>query len=810
MSEIAPKRSTYEFSSTEPLMRELWEAEGLHVADDRSAKPKYYALFEFPYPSGDGLHVGHLRPYTGMDAIARKRRMQGFEVLFPVGWDAFGLPAENYAIKTGIHPSIVTRQNIANFTRQMKAMGYSFDWDREIDTTDPAYYRWTQWMFIRLFEAGLAYKGTQTINWCPKDRIGLANEEVIGGLCERCGTEVVQKEKAQWIIRITAYADKLLEGLKDLDFLPEIRKQQEHWIGRKEGMEITYAIEGSDEAVTVFTTRPETNFGATFVALAPGNPLALRIAAEGQQAEVGAYVAAMAGKKADARQAPTREKTGVFTGAYARNPLNGERMPIWVSDFVLDGVGTGAVVGVPGHDLRDFEFAQAFGLKVIRVVVGSDGDESPITSAEQVQEEEGRLVNSGFLDGKDIHAGTGTMMDRLEREGWGTRAVSYHLRDWIFSRQRYWGEPIPMIECGSCGWVPVPDDQLPVELPQVERYEPRDDGESPLASIDAWTAADCPKCDGAGRRETDTMPNWAGSSWYFLRYADPDNDQAFASPEKLERWMPVDWYNGGMEHVTLHLLYARFWNLFLHDQGLVPVAEPFRKRTAHGMILAEDGSKMSKSKGNVVNPDAVVQRYGADALRVYECFIGPFDQATTWDPNGLEGTSRFLARAYALSEKVGEAEDAALLRAAKRAARKVGDDIETMSFNTAVAALMIFVNEATKAESLPREAWELFLKALAPFAPHLADERWRALGNAGSVHQAPWPEIADDEIGTETVRLAVQVGGRTRADVEVAADASQGEAERVARGDAQVARFLEGKEVARVVYVPGRIINFVL
>jgi leucyl-tRNA synthetase len=668
-------------------------------------------------------------------------------------------------------------------------------------------------MFIKFFEAGLAYKSKLTINWCPKDKIGLANEEVVGGMCERCGTVVVQKEKEQWLIKITAYADKLLKGLKGLDFLPEITKQQEHWIGRKEGIEITYPIEGHDETVTVFTTRPDTNFGATFVALAPSNPLAKRIATKEQAKAVAAYAKKALAKKADVRTAPTKEKTGVFTGAYAINHLTGRKMPIYISDFVLDGVGTGALVGVPGHDLRDFEFAQAFNLDIIRVVVGVDGDTSKITRPEQVQEEAGTMINSGFLDGKDIHAATKLIMDHIVKQGWGKKTVSYHLRDWVFSRQRYWGEPIPMINCADCGWLPVPDDQLPVKLPKVEKYEPRDDGESPLASMEKWVKARCPKCHAWAQRETDVMPNWAGSSWYFLRYVDPNNSKQFASPKKLARWMPVDWYNGGMEHVTLHLLYARFWNHFLFDQGYVPESEPFKKRTAHGMILAADGSKMSKSKGNVVSPDAVIERFGVDALRVYEFFIGPFDQATSWDPKGLEGSHRFLSRVWAYADKVRpgkKAGDEAIIRAAKKAARKVSDDIESMSFNTAIAALMIFMNEATKYESVPQAAWEIFLKALAPFAPHLAEELWVKLGKKGTIHLAPWPEVKDADIAEDTVRIAVQVMGKTREEIEVVAGATQKAVEKAALASPRVQSFLEGKTPKRVIYVPGRIINFVV
>lgn len=810
--EQKPPRARYRSAEIEPKWQKTWEESGANRAEDSGSGEKYYVLVEFPYPSGDGLHVGHVRSYTAMDVVARKRRMQGYRVLFPIGWDAFGLPTENYAIKTGIHPAKVTKDNTDTFRRQLKSLGFSFDWDREVNTTDPGYYRWTQWMFTRFFRSGLAYKGKSFINWCPVDRVGLANEEVVGGACERCGSPVEQREKEQWMVRITEYADKLLAGLDTVDYLHKIRAQQEHWIGRKEGIEITYPVEGSGETVTVFTTRPDTNFGATFVALSPRHPLAEKISTPEQAAAVSAYVAEAQSKRADARGAEAKEKTGVFTGAYAINHLTDRRMPIYVSDFVLDGVGTGALVGVPGHDLRDFEFARTFGLEIVRVVVGADGDTSEITRPEQVQEESGTMVRSGFLDGKDIHEATKLAMDHLEEKGWGRRTVSYHLRDWVFSRQRYWGEPIPMVHCGACGWVPVPDDQLPVVLPEVEEYKPGEDGESPLASVEDWIATTCPSCSAPARRETDVMPQWAGSSWYFLRYVDPKNGEAFASEEALKSWMPVDWYNGGMEHTTLHLLYSRFWNHFLHDQGFVPCAEPYAKRTSQGMVLGGGGVKMSKSKGNVVNPDSVVASHGADTLRTYEMFMGPFDQAIPWDSKSIEGVHRFLSRVHAIGheKEIVPGGDESLVRAAKRAAKKVSDDIESMSFNTAVSALMVWSNEAMKADVVPQEAWEMFLRSLAPFAPHLAEELWAKLGKEGSVHAAPWPEVAAGEIAEETVRIAVQISGRTREEVEVPVGATREEVERAALASERVRGFMGGSEPQRVVYVPGRIINFVL
>lgn len=791
MPDAKEKPERYDPAAFETRWQQEWERSGVYEAKEVAGKEKFYGLVEFPYPSGDGLHVGHVRSYTAMDTIARKRRMQGYSVIFPMGWDAFGLPTENFAIKTGIHPAIVTKKNTDTFRAQLKRVGFSFDWTREVNTTDPAFYKWTQWMFIRMFEAGLAYKGKAYINWCPVDRVGLANEEVVGGACERCGALVVQVEKEQWMVRITAYAEQLLEGLKDTDFLPEIKAQQENWIGRSAGAEIGFPIEGG--RIDVFTTRPDTLFGVTYLVLAPEHPLVKeRMDSFANRDAVAAYVA-QAGMKTERERAIEAGKTGVrLEGLVAKHPVTGSELPVWIADYVLSGYGTGAIMAVPAHDERDAAFAAEHGLPVIEVV-----------------NEEGTLVNSGAFDGRSA----ADAKEEIAKAAGGTMRVQYKLRDWVFSRQRYWGEPVPMIRCaagcGTDGWVPVPEDQLPVVLPEVTEFRPGENGESPLASIADWVDTTCPSCGGAAKRETDVMPQWAGSSWYFLRYVDPNNDEAFASTDKLRYWMPVDWYNGGMEHVTLHLLYSRFWNRFLYDQGLVPFAEPYVKRTAHGMILGEGGKKMSKSKGNVVNPDAVVESHGADALRVYEMFMGPFNQAIAWDTKSIEGSYRFLARAHALAGKVG-GEDAAILRAAKRTAKKVGDDIEAMSFNTAISALMVWVNDATKADAVPQEAWELFLRALAPFAPHLAEELWHRAGHEDSVHLAAWPEVDEADLAEETVRIAVQVGGKSRDDIEVPAGASQEEVVAMARGSERVTRFLEGAEVRKVVYVPGRIINFVV
>ncbi len=808
------KKKKYIPANIEGKWQKDWEKKKLYNAPQESDKPKYYPLLEFPYPSGDGLHVGHLRPYTGMDIVARKRRMQGYNVLFPMGWDAFGLPAENYAVKTGIHPAVVTKQNIANFKRQMKMVGYSFDWDREISTADPEYYKWTQWIFLQLFKNGLAYKARMPINWCPQCKIGLANEEVVAGKCERCGTPVERKEKEQWMLRITAYAEKLLDGLENVDYLPQIKTQQVNWIGKKKGINITYSIEETDETVTCFTTRPDTNFGATFIVIGPEHPLATTLPTAEHKKEVEAYVKKSARRSEQDRMAEGKEKTGVFTGRYAVNNLNNERMPLWVADYVLGNVGTGAVVGVPGHDKRDFEFAKQFGIPVKRVVVASDGDTTPIERIEQVQEKEGTMVSSGFLDGLDIHAATIAIMNHLEKKGWGKRVTTYKLRDWVFSRQRYWGEPIPMIYCAACGYVPVPESDLPVVLPKVKEFKPRDDGESPLASATKWVNVKCPQCKGQAKRETDVMPNWAGSSWYFLRYIDPKNKKTFAEFSKLQYWMPVDWYNGGMEHVTLHLLYSRFWNIFLHDQKLVPVSEPYRKRTTHGFILAPDGRKMSKSLGNVINPDEVVRQYGADTLRVYEMFMGPFDQAISWNPNSIEGVHRFLKRIWTIAEEKhisADTQNADLYRLIHKTIKQVDEDIEEMGFNTMVSALMIFVNEASKADAIPLDIWKNFLRILAPIAPHLADELWSRLpGSRHSINLEAWPVADTNALTSDTFTLIIQVNGKVRDRVDVASDITEDEAKKTALERERVRAFLGKAVPARVIYVPGRLVNIVV
>ena len=836
--------ATYDPKTIEPKWQTYWEEKKLFAAADRSSKPKYYCLIEFPYPSGEGLHVGHPRPYTALDVLARKRRMQGYNVLYPIGFDAFGLPTENYAIKTGAHPQTITERNVATFTAQLKALGLSFDWDRQVVTTDPAYYRWTQWIFLKLFEHGLAYKAKMPINWCPSCRIGLANEEVAGGACERCGTAVEQREKEQWLLKITRYADRLADDLAPVDYPERIKTQQINWIGRKEWIDIDYPVVGTNESVVVSTTRPDTNFGATFVVLAPEHPLVSAekglIPAERRKA-VEQYIAAARKKTDQERMAEGRKKTGVFAGLYGLNRLNNKQLPIWISDFVLTTVGTGAVVGVPGHDRRDFEFATAFGLPVIRVVVGRDGDTSDLTRIEQVQEAEGTMVHSEFLDGLDIHRATAIIMDYLEKKGWGKRATRYNLRDWVFSRQRYWGEPIPLVFCGACqdkikkqksksknkeysqgellnpGWIAVPENQLPVALPEVKKYEPTDTGESPLATMTGWVTVTCPRCGGPARRETDTMPNWAGSNWYFLRYADPANAKALAAPDQLAYWLPVDWYNGGMEHTTLHLLYSRFIYKFLYDIKVVPEScgnEPYRKRTSHGLILGEGGEKMSKSRGNVVNPSEIVAAYGADTLRLYELFMGPFEQAIPWDTAGVRGVRRFLEKVWDTFERSelvsADHEDAAAKTLLHRTVKKVSDDIETQDYNTAVSALMILSNTLAGQPTISRSTAETFLRLLAPFAPHLAEERWRKLGHRRSIFQASWPAFDEKLIVATEITLVVQINGKVRDSLHAPADITEQVAERAARARPKIAGYLEGKQVKNIIFVPGRLINFVV
>ncbi len=805
----------YDHKAIEAKWQKYWEKHETFRAEDTSKKPKWYTLVEFPYPSGAGLHVGHVRSYTALDAVSRKKRMEGFNVLYPIGWDAFGLPTENYAIKTKIHPSVATEQNIATFKRQLKALGISYDWSREVNTTDPAYYKWTQWIFLQFYKKGLAYKKKMPINWCLSCKIGLANEEVVNGQCERCGGNVEKREKEQWMLAITKYADRLIEDLETVDYLEKIKLQQVNWIGRKEWIDIDYPVVGTKEKVTVSTTRPDTNFGATFVVIAPDHPLVQKMCSIPQKKAVQAYAVKAAKKSELERISEGRKKTGVFTGLYCVNQLTHKEMPIWVSDFVLSTVGTGAVVGVPGHDMRDFEFAQEFDLPIIRVVVGQDGDKSPITRREQVQEEEGTMINSEFLNGLDIHTATKKIMDYLEEKGWGRREMRYNLRDWIFSRQRYWGEPIPIVHCPKCGEVPIPESELPLELPDVKSYEPTDTGESPLARITEWVNCACPKCKGKAKRETDTMPNWAGSSWYFLRYIDPQNDKAFADAKKLKYWTPIDLYNGGMEHTTLHLLYSRFWHKFLYDSGFVPTAEPYAKRISHGMILAEDGKKMSKSLGNVINPDEIVAKYGADTLRLYEMFMGPFDQAIAWDSGALNGVRRFLEKVWRMFHEKTPSEACPtneFRRVLNQSIKKITDDLNHFKFNTAISQLMILFNAMPQeGGEFPRSALRKICLILSPFAPHLAEELWaEVLGEKTTLATEKWPEANPEFLIEDTVTYAVQVNGKLRGDFQIARDAGKDDVIKTAKNHEKVKKYLEEGKIVKEIFVPGKIVGFVV
>ncbi len=808
----------YNPSEIETKWQKTWEKKGIYrAANPPSSRKKFYALIEFPYPSGAGLHVGHVRSWAAMDAFSRRKRMQGFNVLYPIGWDAFGLPAENYAIKMKIHPLTAVEKNIANFKRQIKSLGLSFDWSREINTTDPKYYKWTQWIFLKFFEKGLAYQADVSVNWCPFCKTNLADEEVLpDGKHERCGTLTEKRMQKQWLLKITAYADRLLEDLKLVDYSNRIAVQQINWIGKKEGINIEYKIEGKNEKITCFTTRPDTNFGATFIVIGPEHPFAVKLL-NSKFTELKDYAKSAKKKSEIDRIAEGRKKTGVFTGFYAINNLNNKKLPVWVSDFVLGSVGTGAVVGVPGHDIRDFEFATEFNLPIVRVVVGKDGDTSKITKREQVQEDQGKMVNSEFLNGLDIHKATKKIMDFLEEKGWGRKVAHYHLRDWVFSRQHYWGEPIPIIHCGNCGAMPVPEKDLPVELPYLEKYEPSGTGESPLAKIPEWVNVDCPKCGEKARRETDTMPNWAGSNWYFLRYLDPQNDSLIADPKLMKYWMPVDLYQGGFEHTTLHLLYSRFVYKFLYDIGVVPTPEPYVKRRSHGIVLGPDGRKMSKSFGNVINPDDISRKFGADTLRVYEMFMGPFDQTIAWSEESVEGCFRFLKRVWQLSKtKVSNGKTSQdLLTNLNKTIKKVDEDLENMKFNTAVASMMEFVNSwQVDAYGLHKEDLKTFLLLLAPFAPHMTEELYQLFRtqNFESIHSSVWPKYDSRFLIETEVTIAVQINGKLRDVLKIKNEKlkMKNDVEQLARKSAKMKKYLEGKEIKKVIYIEGKVINFVI
>ncbi|MBO7700843.1 MAG: leucine--tRNA ligase [Eubacteriaceae bacterium] len=799
----------YDYKKIEKKWQQIWDENKTFAASNESEKPKFYALIEFPYPSGQGLHVGHPRPYTALDIVSRKRRLQGYNVLFPMGWDAFGLPTENYAIKTGIHPRKVTEDNVAHFKAQMKALGYSFDWDREINTTDPEYYKWTQWIFIQLFKHGLAYKKEFPINFCTNCKVGLANEEVVNGVCERCGGEVVRKVKNQWMLKITDYAQKLLDGLETVDYPDRVKTSQINWIGKSEGAEINFPIMGTEDFLTVYTTRPDTIYGVTYMVISPEHPYIDKYRAKLSNADAVMEYREEAAKKSDfERTELVKDKTGVeLRGIRAINPINGEDIPIFVSDYVLMTCGTGAIMAVPAHDTRDYEFAKKFSLPIREVISGGD-----ITKEAYTDHDNGVAVNSPLIDGLSGAEAIEKMKDIIEEKGYGHRKVNYKLRDWVFSRQRYWGEPIPLVYCEKCGWVPIDESELPLMLPDVDNYQPTDNGESPLANMPEWYNTTCPHCGGPAVRETDTMPQWAGSSWYFLRYTDPHNHEQLASKEALEYWMNVDWYNGGMEHTTLHLLYSRFWHRFLYDIGVVNTPEPYAKRTSHGMILGENNEKMSKSRGNVVNPDDVVDRYGADTLRTYEMFIGDFEKAAPWSENGVKGCKRFLDRVFKLPEIVvpGEEYTPEFEMLIHQTIQKVSYDLENLKFNTAIAQLMKLLNVFTDAGKITRRDFRTYLILLNPIAPHITEELWEQAGFEGMLNETSWPEYDENKIKEDEIEIPVQINGKLRARITVPAEADQDEVIAAAAVDETVSRLTEGKTIVKEIYVKGKILNIVV
>ncbi len=798
----------YDYTSIEKKWQKRWDDEKAFAAKQDFSLPKFYPLVEFPYPSGQGLHVGHPRPYTALDIVARKKRMLGYNVMFPMGWDAFGLPTENYAIKNKIHPKIVTERNVARFKSQLKALGLSFDWDREINTTDPSYYKWTQWIFLQLFKKGLAYKKEMSVNFCTSCKVVLANEEVVNGVCERCHSEVIHKVKSQWMLKITAYADRLIDDLKDLDFIDRVKTQQINWIGRSYGAEVDFKTTAGD-TLTVYTTRCDTLFGATYMVIAPEHEYIEKWRDQLKNYDAIAAYRTEAGKKSDfERTELVKEKTGVrLDGVSALNPVTGKEIPIFVSDYVLAGYGTGAIMAVPAHDERDWEFAKKFGLPIVEVVAGGKNVEEEVYTDVAT----GTLVNSGFLNGLSVAEAKKAMVAYLEENKIGREKVNYKLRDWVFSRQRYWGEPIPLVNCEKCGWVAIPESELPLRLPEVDSYEPTSTGESPLSLMTDWVNCTCPQCGGKAKRETDTMPQWAGSSWYFLRYCDPHNDKELASKEALRYWMPVDWYNGGMEHTTLHLLYSRFWAKFLYDIDIVPCKEPYLKRTSHGMILGENGEKMSKSRGNVVNPDDIVRDYGADTMRLYEMFIGDFEKAAPWNPQSIKGCKRFLERFAGLTDLVkGKGVTPALEASLHKTVKKVTLDIDDMKFNTAIAAMMSFINEVYEVGTLTEDELAVFCKILSPFAPHLAEEVYESLGHKDLVSLSSWPSYDDSKTVDSTVEIAVQVNGKLKSTVTLPVDAEKETALTLAKADAKVSAAIDGKTIVKEIVIPGKIINIVV
>lgn len=802
MSEI------YNHKTVEAKWQKIWEDNQAFATSDDHTLPKYYALVEFPYPSGQGLHVGHPRPYTAMDIVSRKRRMQGYNVLFPMGWDAFGLPTENYAIANKIHPKIVTKNNVGRFKKQLQSIGYSFDWNREINTTDPGYYHWTQWIFLQLFKEGLAYKAEMPINWCTGCKVGLANEEVVNGVCERCGSEVVRKVKSQWMLKITEYAQKLIDGLDDVDYVERIAVSQRNWIGRSTGAEVDFQVKGKEDKLRVYTTRCDTLFGATYMVVSPEHPILDKYKDDIKNWSAVEEYRTQAARKSDfERSELNKEKTGVvLDGLSAINPVNEKEIPIFVSDYVLMSYGTGAIMAVPAHDERDWDFAKAFNLPIVEVVAGGENVQEKVYT----DVANGTMVNSGFIDGLSVQEAQKKMIEFLEEKGIGHSKVNYKLRDWVFSRQRYWGEPIPIVHCDKCGYVAIPESELPLELPEVDSYMPTDTGESPLSAMTEWVNTTCPCCGGPAKRETDTMPQWAGSSWYFLRYTDPHNDEALASPEALKYWLPVDWYNGGMEHTTLHLLYSRFWHRFLYDEGVVPCKEPYQKRTSHGMILGSNGEKMSKSRGNVVNPDEIIDEFGADTLRTYEMFIGAFDLAASWQDEGVRGCRKFLERVWKLQDIVNDDPEYSqdLEASMHKTIKKVSSDFESLKFNTAIAAMMGLLNSFTKKGSITRGELKTLLILLNPVAPHITEEIWSAMNYGGYLYQQKWPEYDEAKTKESMIEIAVQVSGKVRTTITVPADGDKDDI--IAAAKESLGDRIAGREIVKEIYVPGKIVNIVV
>jgi leucyl-tRNA synthetase len=798
---------TYDPKQIEKKWQNIWEEEGVFHASETKEKPKFFALIEFPYPSGQGLHVGHPRPYTALDIVARKRRMQGYNVLFPIGWDAFGLPTENYAIKNKIHPKIVTERNVARFKSQLQSLGLSFDWSREINTTDPSYYKWTQWIFLQLFKNGLAYKKEMAINWCTSCKVGLANEEVVGGVCERCGGKVERRMKTQWMLAITKYAQRLIDDLDDLDYIERVKIQQKNWIGRSEGAEVDFTV--ADKKMRIYTTRPDTMFGVTYMVMSPEHPFLEEWKDQIKNWDAVVEYQKKAMEKSDfERTEMAKEKTGVkLEGIEATNPVNGAKIPVFISDYVLMSYGTGAIMAVPGHDTRDWEFAKKFGLPIIEVVAGGDVEKEAFTDIET-----GTMVNSGFLNGLQVADAKKAIVEWLSEQGVGEKKVNFKLRDWVFSRQRYWGEPIPIVHCPKCGPVAIPESELPLLLPEVDSYEPGPNGESPLASMTEWVNTTCPCCGAPAQRETDTMPQWAGSSWYFLRYMDAHNDEALASKENLDYWSPVDWYNGGMEHTTLHLLYSRFWHKFLYDIGVVPTKEPYQKRTSHGMILGANGEKMSKSRGNVVNPDEVVDNYGADTMRLYEMFIGDFEKAVPWSENGVKGCRRFLERVWKLQDMLTAEEGISkdMETWIHKTIKKVSQDDESLKFNTAIAAMMALVNEFYAKGSVTRGELKVLLQLLNPDAPHMTEEMWQECGFEGYLHQQAWPVWDEAKTVEDMITIAVQINGKSKGTLSIPKNADQAVAMAAFHADERLSSQIAGKTIVKEIYVPGRIVNVVV